>query len=362
MRNATVLRALSATALLVPALALAQGPGDATAIGLPQFVSYDLTSGGTTKRISQFSLPFAVIVPIGQRVSLDVSTAYALSQVKQGATTVELNGLTDTQVRANFTMLGDAAVVTLGVNVPTGQYAVPDNKLDAAGQIGNDFLVYPVSSYGNGVAGTGGIAFAKSLGSWNLGVGGTLRKSGEFDAFTTGTQNYRFQPADEYRIRAGLDRQIGDGSFGLGLTYSAFGDDLADTTTYSTGDRYIGTLNYFLPRERWDLSISGWDLYRAEGQQVGGTAPYENVANLSATVGFGSGAVRLEPSAEGRFWQVGGNRAGRLLNAGLRARLGSELFTVVPAATYSVGTLYSPIDGAATDVTGFRASLLIRIH
>src|ERR1043165_7732652 len=88
----------------------------------PQFHSYDITSPSNTK-ISEFSVPVFVLVPITPSLSVDLGTSYAHSQVDQttnGTTTAStISGLTDTQLRANYTVGADMLVLTAGVNIPT---------------------------------------------------------------------------------------------------------------------------------------------------------------------------------------------------------------------------------------------------
>lgn len=346
----------------LPAALGAQGLGDATIVAGPTFVRYTLGTGSGARTVDQLSAPLAIIIPMGERFSLDVSTSYAKSEVRTaGKVTSSITGLADTQVRGNFT-LGDLAVVTLGVNVPTGKYLVPTGQQEAAGQIGNDFLVYPVSSMGSGLAATGGVAVARTLGDWNLGLGASFRHSTKFDAYEVSGKALRFTPGDEMRLRVGLDRPVGDGRVSFGVTYSTFGKDAADSTTFSTGGRALAQGAWYVPVSGADLTLSAWNLYRAEGQIVGGKSPWENVANLSASLGWDIGGIYVQPSAEGRFWNRGGVKAGTLGNFGLRLRFGSGVLSVNPSATYTLGHLASTTDGLRTDVTGFRGAVLIRIH
>ena len=346
-----------------PCVALAQGLGDATLAAIPQYVSIKIGTGASAKTVTQFSMPFVVVVPVTSRFNIDVATAYATSEVStNGATVSSINGLTDTQVRANLTMGNDAVVFTVGANIPTGQYTIPEGRAEAAGQIGNDFLLFPVTSYGSGLSGTGGVAAARSLGNWNLGVAASFRKSTEFNAFDISNKTFTFTPANEMRARVGLDRMIGNGRLTFGVSYSAFGNDIADSTSYATGDRYIGQASLFMPLGSTDLYISGWNLYRASGQQLGGKSDPENIADGSVALGFHVGELLIEPSIEGRSWLDNGIKAGRLANAGLRLRFDAGPFSVMPNATYQMGKVYSIIDGSGMDVTGWRASLMIRLH
>lgn len=358
------MRRLLALALVAaPVAAGAQGLENSAVIAAPHFTQYSIGDGAAKKSITQTALPFVFVLPFSERFSLDVTTAFANSEVKLGdSTTSSISGLTDTQIRGNWTIGADALVLTFGLNIPTGQYTVPEGQQEAAGQIGNDFLNYPISAMGNGFAGTGGIAFARPAGSWNVGAGASFRKSARFTPFSVSNSDFRFTPGDEYRIRVGADRPVGDGQVAFGLAFSAFGEDLADTTTYSTGDRLTATGSWSFPVRNTDVYISAWNLYRFEGQQLAGDAPSENVANLNTAVSFSIGEVLVQPSLEGRFWQVDGARAGQLFNFGTRVRFGAGPFAVFPAVGYSIGTLYSLTDGTGIDVTGVRGSLTVRFN
>ena len=357
-------RLLSLALLAVTAAPLAAQDPSSTAVILdPQYVSYQLGTGAAARTISQLGVPFAVIVPFSDRFNIDISSSYANSQVKvPGAATSTITGLTDAQVRGNLTLGDNAAVLTLGVNLPTGQYKVPDGQQAAAGQIGNDFLIYPVTSMGNGLAATGGIGFAQSLGEWNLGIGASFRYSTAFDAYQVQTSVLRFTPGNEARLRVGLDRPVGDGSYNISVTYSKFGKDQADSTSFATGDRALAQTALAIPMGSGrDLLLSAWDLYRGTGQQLGAPSPWENVGNVGAAIGFLSGSLYIQPNIEERIWNVDGNKAGLLTNAGVRLRFDWAGLSVNPSATYSFGSLYT-IGQPATDVTGFKASLLIRLH
>jgi hypothetical protein len=357
-------RLLSLALLLATAVPLAAQDPSSTAIILdPQYVSYQLGTGATARTISQLGVPFAVIVPFSDRFNIDISSSYANSQVKvPGQATSTISGFTDAQVRGNLTLGDNAAVLTLGVNLPSGQYKVPDGQQAAAGQIGNDFLIYPVTSMGNGLAATGGIGFAQSLGTWNLGIGASFRYSTAFDAYQVQTSVLRFTPGNEARIRVGLDRPVGDGSFNVSVTYSKFGKDQADSTSFATGDRALAQAALAVPMGSGsDLLLSAWDLYRGVGQQLGASSPWENVGNAGVAIGFQMGDLYVQPNIEERIWNVDGNKAGLLTNAGVRLRFALAGLSVNPSATYSFGSLYT-IGEPATDLTGFKASLLIRLH
>jgi hypothetical protein len=350
-------------AFLAAAPLAAQDPGTTAIILDPQYVSYQFGTGAAARTVTQLGVPFAVIVPFSNRFNIDISSSYANSQVKvPGSATSTITGLTDAQVRGNLTLGDNAAVITLGVNLPSGQYKVPAGQQAAAGQIGNDFLVYPVMSMGNGLAATGGIGFAQTLGDWNLGIGASFRYSSAFDAYQVQSSVLRFTPGNEARIRIGLDRPVGDGSFNVSLTYSKFGKDQADSTTFATGDRALAQSALAVPMgSSSDLLLSAWDLYRQAGQQLGAPSPWENVANGGVAIGFQAGGLYIQPNVEERIWNVDGNKAGLLTNAGIRLRFNMGMLSLNPSASYTFGSLYT-VGQPSTDLTGFKASLLVRLH
>lgn len=354
------LGALAAVTLALPALGVqAQGARHAV-IGAPTVNSYRIGTGAERRTITQTTLPLVVLLPFTERLSMDVSTAFATSGVSaDGATTSQISGLTDTQVRGNLAV-GESVLLTFGLNLPTGQYLIPADQQEAAGQIGNDFLNYTVSSMGSGLALTGGAAYARTLGGWNLGLGTSIRRSTEFAAFEVDDAEYRFTPADELRLRAGVDRPVGDGQIDLGLAYSTFGSDVADTTSVSTGDRITASAGLSYPVRGMNLFVSAWNLFRLEGEQVGGIAPPENVFNLSTGLSVEWRSLLLQPTLETRLWSVDGVRAGNLVNLGLRARVGFGSLGVYPSVGVSTGTLFDPTNGSETSLSGFRGSLTVR--
>lgn len=336
----------------------------------PQYVQYRIDAP-VSRTISELALPFAVVVPIGSRFTVDLATAYASAKVKGSTFESRISGMTDTQLRGNYTFGTDAVVLTLGLNLPTGQSTVDSAQRIAAGNIGNDFFAFPISNMGTGLAGTGGIAIARPMGSWNIGFGGSVRRSAEYEPGledTAGTP-VKFLPGDEYRARVGVDRPVGAGRIALGLTYSAFGEDATGSFTYSTGDRIVAQGAYSAPMRGADVYISGWNLMRREGEQADGvTAPPENIANLAMSVGFRVGAATLEPNVELRHWSRDGEKAGQLAMLGVRSRMSLGRLGVFPNVSFTTGTLTVPgatsgsgtVPASDADLSGWRAALTMR--
>ena len=361
--------ALLCTASVLPA----QSVWDASGRVGPQFMSYDIKAP-INQKISEYAVPVYVLIPVTDAFSVDVGTAWAHATVKSVGTngapeTSELSGLTDTQIRANYTVGTDFIVLTAGVNLPTGKSTALPGEQAAATRIASDFLVFPITGFGTGAGGTGGIAMARPMGDWNVGVGVAVRHSVAYDPFQDASgAKLHFQPGNEYRARVGVDRPYGTGRVSFGLTYSKFGNDQANESVYNTGDRYITQASITNSIGGADLVVAGWDLFRASGALADQThTGRENIANAGVALGFhtASGWV-VEPSVEGRVWTqavppgtAGSIPASYMGTVGLRFNYDFGMYAITPFVGYTAGTIGS-VDGNAS-MTGMRATLAIRL-
>ena len=367
---------LLASALLASPLR-AQSVLDSELRLAPQFLQYRFDAP-TSESISQVAIPLFVTIPVSERLTFDVGTSYARSRVTAGSTVSEVNGLTDTQVRGNLTLGSDFIVLTAGLNLPTGQSSVTLDQFAAAGLIGNDFLAFPVSNMGTGFAVTGGVAVARPIGAWNLGVGAAVRRSTAYEPFNIPGQALRFQPGNEYRARVGVDRTVGSGRVALGLTYAAFGKDDAGGSVYNTGDRVIAQAVYSAVLPGREITIAAYDVLRGPGSYASGDpAGRENIADVFASMGFNSLGMLVEPSVELRHWlqSVPGVASGTTTSSdrsqssvlgtlGLRTRVALGGVRVFPGIGYTLGSLASSDAAGApatARLTGFRAQLAMRI-
>ena len=361
------LQSFTLALLLGGATALpAQGIWNSSLRFAPQFQSYDLKTP-INEKITSVSLPMFVVVPVTSALTVDVGTSYAMANLKRqdvdafgNPITVEseMTGLTDTQIRANYAFGQDMLVLTTGVNLPTGSATVDPDKLDAATRIGSDFLLFPVSGFGSGFGFTGGLAFAKPVGMWNLGFGTSVRYSSEYEPYRDASGvAQKFTPGPEYRARFGADMPFGTGRMSFGVTYSSFGDDKANATTASSGDRYIAqfTMNNSI-NESVDYSLVVWDLYRGSGTLINGSAsPFGNITNALLAFGVRApGDVRVEPSVEMRFWGQEKSVGSFLTNLGMRFFVDRGGWAIVPGFGVSMGSMET------ATLTGFRASLGMR--
>lgn len=358
---------------LVTALALAtvlaaplgaQSVFDSNLRGAPQYLQYEIKSP-VNETISEFAVPVFVVVPVSSILNFDVGTAYTWARVQPNGSstgqTSTISGITDTQIRANLSLGTDFVVLTAGINLPTGRETASQQEELAAFRIGSDFLAFPISNMGTGFGATAGIAVARPIGDWNIGFGGSLRRSSPYEPFVdnTGAQP-RFQPGNEYRARIGVDHSYGTGRVAFGVTYSTFGDDDIGGSIYNTGDRYVTQAGFNNTFGRANVLLNAWDLCRRSGTIfTGDRIGPENIANVLLGIGFQAPGGVIEPSIEARTWSQQDLSASILGTVGLRYSRQAGNYAITPSAGYTTGR-FAAAAGNAT-MTGFRAALAIRL-
>ena len=351
-------RLLPALAALTASSLGAQSFYDTSVRFAPSFYSYNIKTPFNEK-VTEMAFPIYTMVPVLPNLSVDVGTAFAMAKVENAntGTSSEMSGLTDTQVRANYTFGQDFLVVTAGLNLPTGSATVDPSELEAATRVGSDFLTFPISGFGSGLGFTGGVAIARPVGAWNLGFGASVRQSSQYEPFRddAGTAT-KFQPGPEYRARIGMDHGMGSGRVSFGLTYSKFGDDKANAATFNSGDRFIGefAMNNALT-ERVDYSLVLWDLYRSTGTLINGAPSASgNIANGLMFFSVRAGTFAVEPSIETRLWMQEGSNTSYLGTFGVRFFVDRGLYAIVPGFSFTMGSM------EAATLTGYRATLGLR--
>lgn len=330
-----------------------------------EFQRYGFAQGLVVESASQWSLPLVVVAPLGRRMSLDLTTHFAHSQITDSAGgSTDFTGLTDTQLRLLYTVGRDRAVASLSVNLPTGKRSFTATQFGVSSAVSSNFLSFPVSNLGTSFGITGGLAYAVPAGGWNVGLAGSVRYQSNYKPLSDSSATLSYDPGLESRLRLGADRLIGQrGRLLLGFTYSSFSTDQFSGGAlvngwFNPGSRLIGDFGYAYTWGRSTLTLGAWDFYRLAGRSsagtggIGATDNNENIFNTELRLARQlSPRVVIEPLVGYRHWSLGG----RLFSFGLNSRFGlSDSFSGIASARISPGSV------GGTNVTGLGLSLLLR--
>ncbi len=330
---------------------------------------YRFDPGLAVKSVSQWSVPLVLIAPVGRKMSVDLTTQVASGSISSyGAGTETLSGLTDTQVRLLYTLERDRLVTSLSVNVPTGKHSVSTSQFQVAGAVGANYLSFPIANFGTAFGVTGGVAYARPAGAWNVGLSGSLRYLRDYAPFSD--QPVSYSPGLEGRVRGGVDRLLGQRArILLGLTVSTFSTDVFTGTGtfvsgwYDPGTRYIGELAVVRVVGRATLTFAAWDLYRRAGTTNALSNPEtkENVLNGELRLTYPlRPRLELEPLVGFRQWSPADYRGGRLYSAGVTARVGlTDRLSATVAGRFDDGWVFARGRGFA-NLTGYGLTMFLR--
>ena len=350
-----------ALAALPAALQAQDNPRPGIIVGA-EYHTLTFASGGVTKKVTELAVPLGFTLPIGRRITLDAGTYFVhADRVDSLGTKATISGLADLVLRTAIQLKPDVAVLTIAVNVPTGQGSLSAAQDSVARVVATDLIPFQVANFGTGFNLTTGLALATPVGPWALGLAGSYRYSGAYEPFAGNTASLK--PGGEVRIRVGADRLIGQGRLSLGLTYSTFANDEFGSNARSPGTRFIPQASVSLPMGNSNLSLYAWDIYRKVTETAADpTLANENTMTAGAILALRAGRNSLRPQVEFRHSMRGPGAMqsnGTLLGLGLRYVMNpSTRLTVTPGVRFDTGS--RPEGGANIGFTGVSGSLTIR--
>lgn len=352
--------ALSAAALaFAPSVLAAQGISRASIITGAEYRTIKFGTGASVNSVNEIAVPLGLSAPLGQRFSFDVGTYFVRAERKAIDSNSTVTGLTDLVLRSAYQIKPDVAIFTLAINVPTGKHQLTNQQNLLAGNVATDLIPFPVSNFGTGLSVTSGLALAKPIGSWAMGLAGSFRYSGSYQPFappddTVGT----LKPGGEVRFRLGADRIVGQGRVSLGLTYSTFSNDEYAGVQHSPGRRIIPQASWSFPVGKNSLALYAWDVSRHADSSTVSPPVKENTISGGALFSIQVGRNSLRPQIEYRQTTGGIATNGKLFGAGVRYTINGTRVSFTPGFRYDVGSI--PVGSSNVNMTGFNASLTIR--
>ena len=290
--------------------------------------NYRFAAPFAVKSISQVTVPYAAVISSG-KLSIDVGGSWAASTLRRREGGFRrVTGLTDTQVRAAYILGQDAIVASVLVNLPTGLDRLSPADFDVLGGVSSAFLAFPVNSYSNGASVTTALAGVIQVGSWNLGLAGSVRASRKFTPIVDPVGGpFEYRAGVEGRLRIGADRLIGQAKLSMGLTVSELADDVfagggIPLSSYQPGRRWIGEVSLITAVWGGTVAANSWAYHRREGRSSGLVIDNrESLIGTSLSAAFPvTSAVDLEPGVEMRYSDLDAGD-GLLLGGGAGVRV-----------------------------------------
>lgn len=298
--------------------------------------------GGAVADVAEAAIPMRLSAARrGWTADLTGAVAYGAVHVQDGedeGRLLSVAGPTDLRLRVTGPVIGDATMLTVGLNLPTGRTGLSSDETNALQVLAAPGLQMPVTAFGMGFGATLGLVRAFQGDGWAVAVGASGEKRTEYSpvtlALVSGTSETMLTPGMAAHLTVGYDRTVGQGRLGMLLVGDFYskdelrfsGDSIGDTSSdYTLGPQVTATAQF-------DFGAAGW---RESSAVVGARARAEYSDALGAKVAGSSGTY-----FEGALHAVRGGARGAGLVLGADARWHSGMpFTeaLVGAAVSAAG-------------------------
>jgi hypothetical protein len=224
--------------------------------------------------------PVAVRVAATNLLTFDLSSAWAEGRIEQSGSQLSVSGPVDTALRAAY-QATPWGLVTLGVNIPTGDPQHDSEEAIVASLLSTDLLGFREASWGRGLAITSSVAVARTVGNFGLGLAGAYSMRGKFKP-SAEQDDLEYQPGSEARVRLGVDRNFGNSTLTFGATFINYTDDQADgRNLFKAGNRFRADASY-----AWRMAAGVWTFYAADLLRQNGDLTLEVLDSQGTSVGF----------------------------------------------------------------------------
>ena len=338
-------------------------------------------------RVTQWSLPITVAVPIGQRWSVDLTGAYATSDISlseqdpvTGTSSYSLSGLSDLRIRATGHLVGDNVLVTAGINLPTGKTELDEEELSALRVVGAPALSLQVPVLGVGAGGTLGLVLARQFGQWATALGTSYEMRRQYTPISLAAGiPVDFSPGDAVRVSLGTSRLFGQHNMTFGLSGDFFAKEELESSpsgSVAVGRSQLGPIYtvdwqfevassrfreltfYVVDRYRTEYKRDGTKVADSDGNYL--DAGVRAVAGLTPTTGLLVGINGRHHTGLGSddFLTTAAVASGSV-TLGVMQRLGSN-YSLQPFVRVQGGRLKSG-DESST-ITGFTGGLTLGVR
>lgn len=318
------------------------------------------------RSLSLFSLPLAAAAPLGNQAMVEVRSAFARGSLETvGGETVEVSGLTDTEVRLGFRIPGSVTLQLQAIGVlPTGNSSHTTEEAVVAGAIASDLLPFRVSNWGAGGGAGALVGVNRAFGATAVGVSASYLTGREFEPLAG--EAFQYRPGNHLRVRGAVDHDVaGGGRVTASLTVDRYSEDLfEETNLYQAGDRIQTVVSYSFRQGRTGSGVVyGGLFHRSEGTALLDAAPdIPSQQLILAGTGLrrATGVGVLVPTADVRVYRTAdGVGQGWLPGAGLGLELAAGSWTVVPTVRGRYGRIVVR-EGSESPITGLEVSLTAR--
>jgi hypothetical protein len=230
---------------------------------LPYLQNWKLDSQNESKSVNQFSLPLFVNIRPTNNLKFWLIDSFSTSSLDNNGVKNDLNGISDTKVKASYSMFDNRFLLTVGANLPIAKSELDQNQLEVANLLYNEILGFRVNRLGTGLDINAGMAVAMDSGPYGISVSTSYLRRGSY----TNIKDNTYKPGDELGIVTAFDLITDKSVFNGDLAYTHYGsDEVNGTTSFKEGDELKGKILVTFRLEPVILGLSLADTIRMKNQ------------------------------------------------------------------------------------------------
>lgn len=235
---------------------------------LPYLQNWKLDSQNESKSVNQFSLPLFINIKPTNNLKFWIVDSFSTSSLDKNGNKIDQNGISDTKVKASYSMFDQHFLLTLGANLPTGKADVDTKELELANLLYDEVLGFRVNKLGAGLDIDAGMAIAANSGPYGLSLSTSYLRRGSYTDVKGNTSDYK--PGDEFGIVGTFDLITDKATLNGDAGYTHYGSDKVNSTkSFKEGDEVRGKILVTLRFDPVILGLSLADTIRMKDKIIG---------------------------------------------------------------------------------------------
>lgn len=166
---------------------------------LVEYRSWKKNFEDSSIKVSQFSSPSIIKVPISRNLALDFTGSFVLSKAENN----ELSGLSDIKTRAVIMLLKDSVMLSTGVSIPNGKSNMGMEEIAVSELLSDKIMGFRYNKLGEGLDFNIAGGFAQAFGPVTFGAGAGYLIKGEYKYIED--KDMKYKPGDQTNITVGFD-------------------------------------------------------------------------------------------------------------------------------------------------------------
>jgi len=189
---------------------------------------------------SEFGTSVSLYLPLSRSASVSLRGGQASS----GGDVSSLSGMTDLQVGVGYHLEALNAIVSCGINIPSGKKELTDDEFVTSLIFSSPIFNFRYPSFGQGIGINPGIAWVFPVDEGVvMGLGGAYQYKGKYRP-RTGIEDYK--PGDEILLTGGVDLRLNEASsVSTDIVFTTYGTDkIGDEKVFASGTAVSANVQY----------------------------------------------------------------------------------------------------------------------